>query len=146
MLVLAITLPLAGPPRTNPDVAPGLALDRQAAIPSTVDRVLRHACYDCHSHETRWPWYSRLAPGSWLVVADVNEGRQHMNFSMWGDYHRFERADLLDKSCELASNGTMPLEVYRWMHAEARLTPGDVEALCNWTRHEADRLASSEGR
>jgi hypothetical protein len=142
-LMLAVALPVAGPPRTNPRAAPGLALGQQIAVPSTVDRVLRRACYDCHSHETRWRWYARVAPASWLVVSDVDEGRRHLNFSTWSDYHRFERADLLDKSCELVSNGTMPLRGYRLMHAAARLTPADVEALCEWARAEAERLAGT---
>jgi hypothetical protein len=140
-LLCALALQFVGPVHTNPAVERGLALEQQTSLPPDVRRVLSRACYDCHSHETRWPWYGRIAPVSWLVVSDVDEGRRHLNFSTWGAYHRFERADLLDASCALVSNGTMPLRAYRWMHADARLTPADVAALCTWARAESGRLA-----
>lgn len=143
MLALALALSLVGPQPTNPRADPALTLGRQTTVPPAVRSVLSRACFDCHSHETRWPLYARLAPAAWLVVSDVEEGRRHLNFSTWGGYHRFERADLLDKSCELVSSGTMPLRAYRWLHPEARLTPADVDALCDWTGAEADRLAGS---
>ena len=139
-LVLALALQFVGPARTNPRVEDDLALQRHGPLPPHVAGLLRRACYDCHSHDTRWPWYSRIAPVSWLVVNDVDIGRQHLNFSIWGGYHRFERADLLDKSCELVSQGTMPLRSYVWMHPNARLGQREVEALCEWTREESGRL------
>ena len=139
-LVLALAAPFVGPARTNPSAAGDLALERQGPMPAHVAALLRGACYDCHSHDTRWPWYSRIAPLSWLVVNDVNTGREHLNFSIWGGYHRFERADLLDKSCELVSKRTMPLRSYALMHPNARLGEHEVEALCEWTRKESARL------
>src|ERR1700675_3478768 len=54
--------------------------------PAPVASILRRACYNCHSHETTWPWYSYVAPVSWLVARDVHEGRRHMNFSAWAGY------------------------------------------------------------
>ena len=139
-LVLALALQFVGPARTNPWADDDLALERQGPMPAHVAALLRAACYDCHSHDTRWPWYSRISPVSWLVVNDVDSGRHHLNFSTWDGYHRFERADLLDKSCELVSQGTMPLRSYVWMHPNARLDQHEVEALCEWTREESGRL------
>ena len=132
---------LVGPERTNPPVSARERLEAHGSIPADVAATLRRACYDCHSNETRWPWYARLAPVSWAVVSDVNEGRERLNFSNWGAYHRLERADLLDESCGTARRGEMPLRAYTLTHREARLATADVEALCAWTRAEADRLA-----
>jgi hypothetical protein len=144
-LTIALALQFVGPARTNPRADADLALERQAPVPDHVAGLLRQACYDCHSHDTRWPWYSRVAPVSWLVVYDVDTARGHLNFSTWGAYHRFERADLLDKGCNLAADGTMPLRRYTWLHPAARLGPADVEALCAWMREEAVRLTQAPG-
>jgi hypothetical protein len=139
-LAVVLVLQFVGPARTNPRADGELALERQAPVPAHVAGLLQQACYDCHSHDTRWPWYSRVAPVSWLVVYDVDTARQHLNFSTWGAYHRFERADLLDRACDLAADGTMPLRRYTWLHPAARLGPTEVEALCGWTREESARL------
>jgi hypothetical protein len=145
-LVIALALQFVGPARTNPRQDADLTLERQAPMPAHVADLVRRACYDCHSHDTRWPWYSRVAPVSWLVVHDVNTGRAHMNFSTWGAYHRFERADLLDKSCDLVASGAMPLPRYTWLHPDARLAPPEVEALCAWAREEGERLTTAPGQ
>jgi hypothetical protein len=64
--------------------------------PAPVMSTLRRACFDCHSNETRWPWYSTLPIASWLVEGDVKEGRGQINFSRWGQYNPFDRADMVD--------------------------------------------------
>jgi hypothetical protein len=102
--------------------------------------ALRRACFDCHSDETRWPWYSTLPVASWLLERDVNEGRSQLNFSQWARYNAFDRADKLDKICELATSRKMPLWPYRLLHSEARLSDADLEELCVWSGQEATRL------
>ena len=131
---------LVGPARPDARVDPLMRLEVQGPVPAHVATTLRRACYDCHSNETRWPWYSRVAPVSWLVIHDVTEGRGRVNFSEWGTYNAFDRADMLDEACELARKGEMPLRPYLFLHPDAKLTPTDVDALCNWTRAEAARL------
>ena len=128
------------PERTNPATDPSLRLEAQATVPDHVAATLRRACYDCHSHETRWPWYARVAPVSWLVVRDVDAGRGQMNLSRWGEYNEYDRADMLDEACTLVRASKMPLRPYRMMHGEARLSPQDIAAICAWTRREAARL------
>ena len=139
LLALAL-LQYTGPERTNPAIEHARRLEATASVPGEVQHLLRRACYDCHSDETRWPWYSRVAPISWLVVGDVREARAELNFSRWSEYHRYDRADLLDKACELAKKGEMPLRAYVWLHPEAKLGPADLEAFCAWTATEAARL------
>lgn len=141
MLLAFVILQFTGPARTNPALDDTMRLEGNAALPDDVRRVLRRACYDCHSDETRWPWYSRVAPISWLVARDVNAARAEMNFSRWGEYHRYDRADLLDKGCDLARKGEMPLPRYVRLHAEAKLTLRDLEMLCAWSGAEAVRLS-----
>lgn len=81
------------------------------------------ACYDCHSNETRWPWYSYIAPFSWLIQNDVEEGRDELNFSTWDDDG--DSDDLYETIIE----GTMPPTRYRFLHPAARLTDAEVEQL-----------------
>jgi heme-binding protein len=119
------------------------ALGADTAVPASVMSALRGACFDCHSYETRWPWYSALPVASWFIEHDVNEGRLQLNFSRWMEYTTFERADLLDKVCEKAMKREMPLWQYRILHRESRLNESDVAALCGWSRHEATRLVGA---
>jgi hypothetical protein len=142
LAALALFLVVAqfvGPGRTNPPVEPAQALEAHATVPPSIGATLRRACFDCHSDETRWPLYARVAPVSWFVAGHVNEGREHLNFSRWGGYHPVERADLLDDACKEARSGAMPLPSYLLLHGDARLSSSDVSALCEWTAAEAAR-------
>jgi hypothetical protein len=99
-----------------------------------VKAVLRRACYDCHSNETRWPWYSRVAPFSWLVAYDVREGRDELNFSTWNDYTTRQQVHRLKESWEQVAAGEMPPWFYLPVHRDARLSAEDREILRRWAR------------
>jgi heme-binding protein len=121
------------PARTNPPTDASRTLFTTAAVPAAAADVLRRACRDCHSNDTRWPWYSNVAPVSWWVIDHVNHGRSHFNYSDWARYNRSDASRLMKNSCDFARKGSMPLPPYAWMHSETRLSPPDVEALCGWT-------------
>jgi hypothetical protein len=95
--------------------------------------VLRASCYDCHSNETRWPWYSRVAPASWLVAHDVEEARSHFNFSLWGTYEPKRQERVAAKMWEEVEAGEMPPAEYLLAHRDARLSEGDRAVLEAWT-------------
>lgn len=121
-------------------IDPALGLSARTPVPMHVMSTLRRACFDCHSNETRWPWYSSLPIASWLIARDVRSGRSQVNFSRWTEYNPFDRADQLDKVCEMAKTRAMPPQPYRMLHTEARLSDADIAELCGWTRTEATRL------
>jgi cytochrome c len=123
---------------------PSAALNVQTPVPAPVMSTLRRACFDCHSDETRLPWYATLPLASHLIQRDVTEARAQLNLSRWTQYNPFDRADLLDKMCQLASSATMPPWQYRMMHSEARLSVTDVVTLCDWSQDEATRLVQGE--
>ena len=102
------------------------------AIPFNVKTILQRACYDCHSHETRWPWYSRVAPISWLLAHDVQEGREHLNFSTWTELPAQEIAENIEEIWEEVEEGEMPLWFYLPLHPEARLSSEDLALLNAW--------------
>ncbi len=119
VLLLVIQLVPYGRGRTNPPVS------REPAWDSPLTRELaRRACFDCHSNESRWPWYSRVAPVSWLVFRDVSEGRAKLNFSEW-DRPQEEAGE----ASEALLEGEMPPWFYLPLHPEARLSSGEKEAL-----------------
>lgn len=94
--------------------------------------MLRRACYDCHSHETVWPWYSQVAPLSWLITNDVREGRAELNFSTWQRYSTQEQVKKLKENWDEVAEGTMPPWAYRVLHPEARLSAQDRALLQHW--------------
>jgi len=100
---------------------------------SSVKPLLKRACYDCHSNQTVWPWYSSLAPVSWLIGSDVKEGRGHLNFSEWGSYSADTRGHKLKEIAEEVEGKGMPPWYYSMMHGDSRLSPEERSQIKNWT-------------
>jgi hypothetical protein len=125
-LAVAVAIQLVPITRDNPPVKVPLT------APAPVASILRRACYNCHSHETIWPWYSYVAPVSWLVAQDVHEGRHHMNFSTWSDYSVAEKWKKMAGISSLVQEGEMPPWFYLPMHAEARLSDDDITVVSMW--------------
>ncbi len=135
VLALAVVFALIQgyrPEPTNPPVDPSRTIQATMDVPPHVNAILERSCNDCHSNETHWPWYSNVAPVSWMVVEDVNEGREHLNFSDWASYPPKDAAHHLEEICEETKKGAMPMKEYLWTHRDARLTTADVRALCSW--------------
>ena len=86
----------------------------------------------CHSNETRWPWYSRIAPGSFLITHDVVEGREHLNFSLFHDLDAFDSSDIADEIIEVLEKEEMPLLPYLMLHPDASLSAGETQVLMDW--------------
>ncbi|MFO7301921.1 MAG: heme-binding domain-containing protein [Acidobacteriota bacterium] len=145
MMVWAAAAILLPHPDNPEPSAPAARIDRHAAMPVDVAATLRTSCFDCHSFETHWPWYTNVFPASMLLRRHVREGRAAMNLSEWAGYSRFEQADLLDDMCSEAAHGHMPPPSYLWLHRDAALDPAGIDALCDWTSLEAERLMLSTG-
>ena len=126
LIVVGVGIQVIPVERVNPPVDPA------ATLGGDVVEILRPACYDCHSHETRWPWYARVAPTSWLIAHHVDEGREHLNFSLWNGYgadrHRHLAAEILEEVKE----GEMPPAGYRRLHPEADLDEAALRRLEAW--------------
>jgi hypothetical protein len=133
VITAALGLQLVRPARTNPPTDPSRTLAARTALTPEAAVVLDRACRDCHSNDTRWPWYSHLAPVSWFLIDHVNHGRRHFNYSDWAQYEPDVARRLLENSCDFARKETMPLPSYTRVHGEARLSDQDIAALCDWT-------------
>jgi Haem-binding domain len=114
--------------RVNPPV------ESDIAAPDEVKKILRRSCYDCHSNETRWPWYARVAPVSWLIASDVSEGRREVNFSVWRQFTGARRVRKFKEIVEQVEGNKMPQWYYVLFHPDAKLEARDKEILLNWAK------------
>ncbi len=123
VVVLFVLLQLVPLDRTNPPVTGAIE------APADVRRVLETSCFDCHSNATDWPWYAWVAPASFLVVHDVEEAREHLNFSTWSAYDDSTRRRLAEDILEETREGEMPLAMYTLMHPGTKLSADDQAVL-----------------
>ena len=137
-LVVFIAAQAFRPERSNPPSTPGASLMAKAT--PDVAAILDRACRDCHSNDTRWPWYTNVSPTSWLVANHVSHGREHFNYSEWASIDEDEQDSLLGGMCSLAERGRMPLPSYLLIHRDAKLSPAEVKSLCAWTEKMRDML------
>ena len=137
--VVFLGIQVVRPNRDNPVIDSSTSLFANATVPPDVATLIRNACFDCHSDETRWPFYSNIAPVSWLVASDVEQGRKHMNFSEWGTYAAKKRALKLDRLQDQVTVGSMPLPKYLLMHPDARLSDADRKKIADWAEKEGQK-------
>ena len=116
--------------RSNPPIL------AEIEAPEEVLTIIRRACYDCHSNETIWPWYSYVAPVSWLVESDVKVGRSNVNFSEWNEYSQKLQNLKRYKIGEEVEEGEMPLWFYVSLHSEAQLSQADIDLIISWSNEE----------
>jgi hypothetical protein len=128
------------PDRTNPPEDPDATAFAVLGVTPEVARIFQKSCLDCHSNRTQWPWYSNVAPVSWLVIHDVDEGRQHLNLSDWAGLPDYRAQHELEEICEHVRDGAMPLRQYVWIHREARLTDAEKAILCEWANFHRDEI------
>lgn len=137
--VVIVGLQLVRFPHVNPPVEGDLS------APLDVKQLLRQACYDCHSSQTRWPWYSEIAPLSWFAYRDVTEGRRRLNFSSWASYTEDPGTETtkLDQISRHLASGDMAPWYYRWLHPEAHLDEAQRDAIFRWVKTETESLPPS---
>jgi hypothetical protein len=124
----------------NPPVIAGRPIEAHLAMPSDVEKILSRSCKDCHSYETRWPWYSRLPLVSGVLADDVKHARSYMNLSDWSATiarGKGEEVAALNGICEELRSDAMPLARYRSIHRHTHLTGAEVETVCQWTEKTA---------
>ena len=142
-IVLAVLQLLPGPSRANPRRDERESLEATLVVPAPVSAMLQRACVNCHSSETRWPWYARMAPVSWLIAKDVNDARKAMNLSRWANQNG-RRPDVaiatLTAACQDLRTGRMPKWNYRALHPEAQVSKLEVDQFCGWANGEVRQL------
>ncbi len=143
LIALVVAAQVVRPARTNPPIDPQKEIGAHMQMDPAVMATLSRACNDCHSNRTEWPWYSNVAPVSWLVARDVNQGREELNLSEWGASKEKEPGKLLGKICSEVTDGEMPVATYTLMHPQAKLTREEVQNVCRWTSSMAKNVAET---
>jgi len=136
IILLMQVYPVNQPPVSN-DNPKDLLLTTE--VPEHISTMLKTACYDCHSNETVYPWYSYVAPIKWLVNRDTRVGREELNFSNWASMSKMDQATALSDISDEVLEGEMPMKIYPIMHSDARLSDEDRQAIADW----ADELTET---
>ncbi|MGE5313580.1 MAG: heme-binding domain-containing protein [Acidobacteriota bacterium] len=139
-----VLIQLKRPERTNPSADPAHNYANVLSVPADVKSIIDRACRDCHSNDTRWPWYSNVAPVSWLLADDVEEGRRHLNLSEWGTYKKSKQIKKLSEIDGEIADGSMPLPKYIRLHPEANLTQAERDRISKWADDEGRKLGGEE--
>ena len=140
--IAIVAIQFVRPAKTNPPIDEASTIGARLQVTPEVAAIFDRSCSDCHSHKTTWPWYSNIAPVSWLVIDDVNEGRKKLNLSDWPtDPKRSARR--LEELCEQIEQKEMPLPKYLYLHPAAKLSDADRQALCDWANRERQRIAAN---
>ncbi|MDP2137879.1 MAG: heme-binding domain-containing protein [Candidatus Didemnitutus sp.] len=102
------------------------------AVPAEINRHLQRSCYDCHSNQTKYPFYANIQPVGWWLDWHVRDAKKHLNFSEFATYTPKRAAHKLEEVAEEVRKKHMPLDSYLWMHDEAKLTEAEIEAIAQW--------------
>lgn len=122
--------------KSNPEFDQSMDLISMTNPPTEVAQMLRSACYDCHSNETIWPWYSNMAPTSWMLEQHVEDGRDNINFSYWGEFDAEDKIYILEEMIEEIEEAEMPLPGYLITHSDAKLSEAQTQLLIDWLRSQ----------
>ncbi|MDY3316866.1 heme-binding domain-containing protein [Riemerella anatipestifer] len=129
--------------KTNPAVNQGMDFTQIKKMPESTAKLLRNACYDCHSNETKYPWYTNIQPVAWLVKEHIDDGRKHLNFSTFATYSPEKQTRKIEESIEEIEKGGMPLESYLLVHSEAKLSDGQKQELLNFLKQSIGKTSDT---
>lgn len=140
--LVAIFIVIQFIPSGMPEVKPEdeRSIVHSMLVTENVKDILKTSCFDCHSNQTRFPWYSGIAPSSWLLADHIIEGKSHLNFSEWEDYSRREKIGLLDDIKDEVESGKMPLKSYLLLHRDAKLDEDEARILVNWAEEATEKI------
>ena len=135
-IVLLVIIQFIRIDKTNPEVVIENDFIVQTNPPEHIQTILKTSCYDCHSNESTYPWYTNVAPISWWVKQHINEAREELNFSEWGTFKTKRQKHKLEECFEMIEESEMPLPSYLIVHSEAKLTSEQKNELVAWFKAE----------
>ena len=109
-------------------------------VPKNVEAILRTSCYDCHSNNTNYPWYSYIQPARFFMESHIKEGKENLNFSEWGNYSNRKQNNKLDRIAKQIKSNEMPLSSYTMIHKNATLSATQKKEIINWISQLKDSL------
>jgi hypothetical protein len=140
LLIILVIIQFIRPEKNRSTTIGANDLSKHYAIPANVQDILGRACNDCHSNNTKYPWYSEVQPVGWWLQNHVNDGKRNMNFSEYTSYKPEDQHHLMEELMEEVKEGHMPLNSYLWVHKEAKLSAEEKEALLIWAGVVAEQI------
>lgn len=128
------------PDFTNPPFKQDETLFAVTNPPDSVRVIFERSCADCHTHETKYPWYAKVQPSAWFLKDHIDEGRREFNASIWKTYEPNRQRRKLSEICEQVQYREMPLPSYLWIHWNAKLSDAEIKTLCDWTEAESAKI------
>jgi len=141
LLIAFIILQFFGPERNEGDVADLKPFIEETNLPASVAKTLQVACYDCHSSNTRYPWYGNIEPISYWMDAHIEHGKEELNFSEWSSYSAKKKDHKLEEIIEEVKEGHMPIASYLLTHSDAKLTNEQIQEMDAWVQEARAFLA-----
>ena len=134
VLVVAIVLVIQVIPveRNVSTVPPGQSFEKTEKVPANVAAILKVSCYDCHSNNSRYPWYSELQPGAWFMAQHIKKGKEELNFDEFNNYSKRRKKAKIKSIISQIEKDEMPLKSYRMMHENARLSADEKKELLDF--------------
>lgn len=132
VLAILVIIQLKRINTTNPEILLDQDFLYAVNAPDDINKILKTSCYDCHSNQTIYPWYSKVAPVSWILENHILEGRSHINFSEWTSYQEKKKNKIIEECIEEIEGGNMPLKPYTLLHPDAKLTAEAKKNLIGW--------------
>ena len=141
LLLVFIVMQFIRPPQNKTNEVQEADLIKQFSIPANVAGILKTSCYDCHSNNTRYPWYVNIQPAAWYLAHHVKEGKAKLNINEFASYSRRRQLSKLKSIAGSIKDGTMPLPSYTLMHGDAKLSNKEKKILINWASKTRDSLS-----
>ena len=140
VLVVAIVLVIQVIPveRNVSTVPPGQSFEKTEKVPANVAAILKVSCYDCHSNNTRYPWYSELQPGAWFMAQHITKGKEELNFDEFNNYSKRRKKAKIKSIISQIEKEEMPLKSYLLLHPDAGLTPNKKKVLLQFFQSELE--------
>jgi Haem-binding domain len=132
------------PDFTNPPINQADTLEATTQVPENVQAILNRSCADCHTNNTKYPWYSYIQPSAWFLAHHIEEGRAELNLSSWKTSAPARQRRKLGEICEQVQTKEMPLPSYLWIHWDAKMSDVDIKTLCDWTVAEQAKIVESK--
>jgi hypothetical protein len=142
VFILFIAIQFIQPAHNKSSQVLATDISKAISISDSVQAIIRNACYDCHSNNTYYPWYSNIQPVGWLLAKHITDGKDALNFSEFGSYSPRRQLSKLDEITNAITDNIMPLPSYKMMHKPAQLSTDEKSLLINWAEQSMDNLST----
>ena len=131
----AVIIQFIRPARNKDERAFETDISKVMSIPDSVQTILKNACYDCHSNNTSYPWYSNIQPAGWYLARHIRDAKEELNFSEFGSYAQRRQSSKMEELANVVRDDIMPLKSYKLLHKNARLSPDEKRLLIEWAEN-----------